>query len=142
VGSWASEFTPVLNHLDRVFKLQRALDPNSASPTSPAYPLSSHLFSSISFHGRFAVRISCHTANLLLSYRLESHLLQLLQESGWSENLRNLCQERLRDPTANIGNYEELRNSVDTQAKEMVPEAVKAEMVKKIAVLLRGMCEE
>ncbi|CCX31188.1 Similar to Enhancer of yellow 2 transcription factor; acc. no. B0WG73 [Pyronema omphalodes CBS 100304] len=73
---------------------------------------------------------------------LESHLLQLLQESGWSENLRNLCQERLRDPTANIGNYEELRNSVDTQAKEMVPEAVKAEMVKKIAVLLRGMCEE
>ncbi|KAI5788731.1 transcription factor e(y)2-domain-containing protein [Pyronema domesticum] len=74
--------------------------------------------------------------------KLESHLLQLLQESGWSENLRNLCQERLRDPTANIGNYEELRNSVDTQAKEMVPEAVKAEMVKKIAVLLRGMCEE
>ncbi|KAF8249505.1 hypothetical protein K440DRAFT_543066 [Wilcoxina mikolae CBS 423.85] len=73
--------------------------------------------------------------------KLESHLLQLLQESGWTEQLRTLCRERLRDPDARVGNYEDLRRAVDQEAREMVPEHVRVEMVRKVLGVLRGMVE-
>ncbi|KAI5846740.1 transcription factor e(y)2-domain-containing protein [Tricharina praecox] len=75
-------------------------------------------------------------------HKLETLLLQLLQESGWTEKLRALCQDRLRDPNAAVGNYEELRVAVDQEARETVPEAVKVEMVKRVLQVLRGMVED
>jgi hypothetical protein len=74
-------------------------------------------------------------------HRLESHLLQLLQEAGWTEQLRSLCRERLRDPDARVGNYEDLRRAVDQEAREMVPEHVRVEMVRRVLDVLRGMVE-
>ena len=78
----------------------------------------------------------------LMRSRLESHLLQLLQEAGWTEQLRMKCEERLRDPEAAVGSYDELRDAVEEDAVKMVPDHVKVEMLKKLLVVLRGMVEE
>ncbi|KAA8914875.1 hypothetical protein FN846DRAFT_925266 [Sphaerosporella brunnea] len=74
--------------------------------------------------------------------KLESHLLQLLQEAGWTEQLRTLCQERLRDPKAGVANYADLRRSVEKEARESVPKDVRLEMVGRVLQVLRGMIEE
>ncbi|KAA8903591.1 transcription factor e(y)2-domain-containing protein [Sphaerosporella brunnea] len=74
--------------------------------------------------------------------KLESHLLQLLQEAGWTEQLRKLCQERLRDPKAGVSNYADLRRAVEKEARESVPENVRLEMVRRVLQVLRGMVEE
>ena len=68
-------------------------------------------------------------------------MLQMLQESGWTEQLRTLCQARLRDPDARVGNYDDLRHSVDREARDMVPETVRVEMVKLVLGVLRDMVE-
>lgn len=65
----------------------------------------------------------------------------MLQESGWTEQLRTLCQARLRDPDARVGNYDDLRLAVDHEARNMVPEAVRVEMVRSVLNMLRGMVE-
>lgn len=75
-------------------------------------------------------------------HRLESDLLQLLQESGWTEQLRTLCRERMRDPEAGVANYTDLRRAVDKDARELVPEGVRVEMVRRVLGVLRGMVEE
>lgn len=73
---------------------------------------------------------------------LESDLLQLLQASGWTEQLRALCTERMRDPEAGVGSYGDLRRAVDGEAREMVPEEVRVEMVKKVMGVLKSIVEE
>ena len=74
--------------------------------------------------------------------RLESDLLQLLQEAGWTEQLRALCLERLRDPGAGVANYTDLRRAVDQEARELVPDKVRVEMVQKVLAVLRAMVDE
>ena len=55
--------------------------------------------------------------------------------------MRTLCQARLRDPDARVGNYDDLRLAVDHEARNMVPEAVRVEMVRSVLNMLRGMVE-
>ena len=55
--------------------------------------------------------------------------------------MRTLCQARLRDPDARVGNYDDLRLAVDHEARSMVPEAVRVEMVRSVLNMVRGMVE-
>lgn len=68
-------------------------------------------------------------------------LLDLLRESGWYENTKNHCHERLRTQDAQIGNFNELLADVEKQVKETVPEKVKVEVVKAIKKVLEGMMD-
>jgi hypothetical protein len=93
--------------------------------------------------------------------QLETHLLSLLQEAGWTENLRLLCREKLSSPKAPreggsvggggegtgegkealVGNYRELLSEVRDQAMGTVPEVVRSEMLKKLGRVLSGWVE-
>lgn len=74
--------------------------------------------------------------------RLESHLLQLLQANGWTEQLRTLCRDRLRDPELSISNYRELRGVVEEDAVVMVPENVRVEIIRHVLDVVKGFVEE
>ncbi|KAH8148483.1 uncharacterized protein LAJ45_07586 [Morchella importuna] len=73
--------------------------------------------------------------------RLETLLLDLLRESGWYEDTKKLCHERLRAQDAKIGNFNALVADVEGRVKETVPEGVKVEVVKAIKKVLESMIE-
>lgn len=68
-------------------------------------------------------------------------LLDLLRESGWYENTKSLCHERLRTQDAQIGNFNALLADVEKRVRETVPEKVKVEVVKAIKKVLEGMID-
>lgn len=68
--------------------------------------------------------------------RLESHLLHLLQSSGWTEDLRRLCEQRLR--TGEARGYDDLVNSVMQEAEKMVDGKVRREAVEEVRKVLAG----
>lgn len=68
-------------------------------------------------------------------------LLDLLRESGWYENTKNLCHERLRTQDAKIGNFNALVTDVERRVRETVPENVKVEVVKAIKKVLESMMD-
>lgn len=75
--------------------------------------------------------------------RLERDLLQLLQEAGWQEQLKQTCQERLRerDPARRVKSFAELLQAVEGDAAGSVPDAVRARMVQSVLGVLRNMVE-
>lgn len=68
-------------------------------------------------------------------------LLDLLRESGWYENTKNLCHERLRTQDAQIGNFNALLADVEKRVRDNVPEKIKVEVVKAIKKVLEGMID-
>ncbi|TGZ79425.1 hypothetical protein EX30DRAFT_372986 [Ascodesmis nigricans] len=68
--------------------------------------------------------------------KLESHLLHLLQSTGWTERLRCLCEQRLKSGEAS--GYDELLASVAGEAEGMVGEEVRSEVLAEIRRVLEG----
>jgi hypothetical protein len=48
----------------------------------------------------------------------------------------------MRDPEAGVGSYGDLRRAVDGEAREMVPDEVRVEMVQRVMGVLLGIVEE
>ncbi|CUS14402.1 unnamed protein product [Tuber aestivum] len=74
--------------------------------------------------------------------RLEALFLDLLRESGWYENTKNMCTEKLRSGgLAGGGGFNRLTEEVERECRERVPEGVRLEMVMAIKKVLEGMVE-
>ncbi|RPA98093.1 hypothetical protein L873DRAFT_1828627 [Choiromyces venosus 120613-1] len=83
--------------------------------------------------------------------RLESLFLDLLRESGWYENTKNTCAEKLRSSGefagggggvgSSSGGFNRLTEEVERECREKVPEVVRVEMVTAIKKVLEGMVE-
>ncbi|KAG0644111.1 hypothetical protein HOY80DRAFT_942784 [Tuber brumale] len=73
--------------------------------------------------------------------RLEALFLDLLRGSGWYENTKNTCAEKLRSGELAGGGFNRLTEEVERECRERVPEEVRVEMVKAIKKVLEGMVE-
>ncbi|PWW77650.1 hypothetical protein C7212DRAFT_179352 [Tuber magnatum] len=73
--------------------------------------------------------------------RLEALFLDLLRESGWYENTKNTCTEKLRSGGLASGGFNRLTEEVERECRETVPEGVRLEMVMAIKKVLEGMVE-
>lgn len=67
--------------------------------------------------------------------------LDLLRESGWYEDTKNTCTEKLRNGELAGGGFNRLTEEVERECRERVPEGVRREMVLAIKKVLEGMVE-
>lgn len=60
-----------------------------------------------------------------------------LTECGWSDQVRLLCRDLVRDESGNI-NVEKIVQNVTPKARNLVPDAVKKELLQKIKIILQN----
>lgn len=75
--------------------------------------------------------------------RLECDLQQLLQEAGWLDQLKQMCQERMRepDPARRVKTFAELLQAVEGDAVDAVPDEVRVRIMKSLLGVLRNMVD-
>lgn len=74
---------------------------------------------------------------MLLSFinRLKDLLRQRLTECGWSDQVRLMCRDVVKEEAGNI-NVDKIVQHVTPKARSLVPDAVKKELLQKIKAIL------
>lgn len=72
--------------------------------------------------------------------RLKDLLRLRLAECGWSDQVRVLCRDTIKEEGAKL-NVEKMVQTVTPDARRLVPDAVKKELLQKIKVILSSQPE-
>lgn len=72
--------------------------------------------------------------------RLKDLLRLRLSECGWSDQVRLLCRETVKDEAGRV-NVDKILLKVTPEARRLVPDAVKMELLQKIKTLINKQME-